>query len=553
MRLALQRYFPLFVLLGIVVNATGLFNPILEPDGVLYATIAKHIAVSHDWINLIGDGHDWLDKPHFPFWITAISFKIFGINSFAYKFPAFVFWLIGVRYTFLLAKKIYDDLIAKVTVIIYVFALHAILANFDVRAEPYLTSLTIAAIYYLYFVYKNGKLWPVVLASIFSACAIMTKGIFALLTIGGGFVIHWLITKQWKQFLNFRWYVFVILTFILIFPELYCLYVQFDIHPEKVVFGTTHVSGIKFFFWDSQFGRFFNTGPIKGKGDISFFLHTTLWAFLPWSILFYIAVFRLFLRKTIVTNKEQWIIFGSAALTFLLFSFSRFQLPHYVIIIFPLFSMITANYLVTMFEKQNPKSLQIISTIQTILLFIVAALVIFLCLFAAVPGAIAIVVFSVVLLAAGLFIKKHDVFISIFMKAAAFSFILFFFLNFFFYPFLMRYTSGMQAANWLKKNNYTQPTAMYKNFAYSFEFYNKNEPVRLNTTKDLQQFVATNKDCIVYTNTENADSLQQAGFNLKTIQEFQYFRISMLTGTFLNPKTRDKSTTKVSLLEISNK
>src|SRR4051812_36992402 len=95
-----EQLFPVLLIIGIAINCNGLFNDILEPDGALYATIAKHIALSNDWINLIGDGHDWLDKPHFPFWITAASFKVFGIGSFAYKLPAFLFWVVGIWYTY---------------------------------------------------------------------------------------------------------------------------------------------------------------------------------------------------------------------------------------------------------------------------------------------------------------------------------------------------------------------------------------------------------------------------------------------------------------------
>src|SRR5262245_4832215 len=83
----LDKWFVWLALAGIMVNATGLLLPILEPDGALYALIAKNIAITGDYINLKVEGNDWLDKPHLPFWITAISFKLFGINSFAYKFP----------------------------------------------------------------------------------------------------------------------------------------------------------------------------------------------------------------------------------------------------------------------------------------------------------------------------------------------------------------------------------------------------------------------------------------------------------------------------------
>src|SRR6476620_7128306 len=106
------------LLLIVLVNATGLFSSIIEPDGALYAYIAKQMAQHNDFINLYNNT-DWLDKPHFPFWITAISFKIFGITSFAYKLPSFLFWLIGIYYLYQLGKAIYNKQTAMIAVLIY--------------------------------------------------------------------------------------------------------------------------------------------------------------------------------------------------------------------------------------------------------------------------------------------------------------------------------------------------------------------------------------------------------------------------------------------------
>ncbi len=88
----------------------------------------------------------------------------------------------------------------------------------------------------------------------------MTKGPFVVICIAAGFIVEWAVKKQWSQFINYKWYVAILLIALFSLPELYCLYVQFDMHPEKIVFGQTNVSGIRFFFWDSQFGRFFNNG-----------------------------------------------------------------------------------------------------------------------------------------------------------------------------------------------------------------------------------------------------------------------------------------------------
>jgi 4-amino-4-deoxy-L-arabinose transferase-like glycosyltransferase len=550
MKVSIQRYFPLLVLLGIVLNATGLFNDILEPDGTLYATIAKHMALSNDWINLIGDNHDWLDKPHFPFWVTALSYKAFGINSFAYKFPAFLFWLAGLRFTYLLAKELYNVTVAQVTVLIYIVALHSVLANFDVRAEPYLTTLTIGSIYYIYKVYSEKKFSYLLLAALLTACAVMTKGIFALLTIGGGFVVYWIINREWKEFLNYRWYLFILLILIFILPELYCLYMQFDMHPEKIVFGTTNVSGIKFFFWDSQFGRFFNTGPIQGSGDVSFFLHTTLWAFLPWSVVFYIAVVRLFSKNNRLTKKAQWIIFASAALTFLLFSFSKFQLPHYIIILFPQFSMIAATYLVTVSEGKSFKAQKALSVIQTVILVIATTLIIFLTVYVQLPLQTLIIFLVAFIFIASLIIFRKRTFMNMIFKSFAFGIILYPFLNFSFYPYIMQYQSGMVAARWLKENNYTAPVAMYNTFFHSFEFYADGEPEWLYNTDDLKKFSSEHQPCIIYASNEKVDSLKHACIQLKLLHNFEYFRISMLTGEFLNAATRSNATIKTSLVQV---
>ena len=545
-----EKLFPYFLITGILLNANGLLNDILEPDGALYATIAKHIALTGDWINLFADGHDWLDKPHFPFWLAAASFKVFGITAFAYKLPAFLFWLAGACITYKFANDLYNSFTAKVAVIIYIFSLHNILNNFDVRAEPYLTTLSIGAIYFIYRAYVSTKWKYVVFAALMSACAVMTKGIFVLITIGGGFVIYWMITRQWKQFINFRWWLMVLLIFVFITPELYCLYSQFDLHPEKVVFGNTNVSGIRFFFWDSQFGRFFNTGPIKGHGDLTFFLHTTLWAFLPWSVILYIAVIQLFVRKEKTRNPINWIVYGSAAITFILFSLSKFQLPFYIVIIFPQFAMITAAYL-TDLNKANTFSK--LSVLQNTLVVIAALLVCVLAFYSKFGNSV-----FVIFIAAGLaianfiFFKKEEI-TRIITSGIACMLILCLFLFNFFYPGLLQYQSGMMAGKWLTNQKRAETPAIFKDLSYSFEFYAPGFVKRSDSFEYLDKFIAKANKLSIYTSSKNLDELQRNGYSYTIIKGFSYFHVSMLTGKFLNPATRTDQLEKMVLITVKKK
>jgi 4-amino-4-deoxy-L-arabinose transferase-like glycosyltransferase len=545
-----EKLFPWFLLAGILINANGLLNDILEPDGALYATISKHIAITGNWFDLFGDGHDWLDKPHFPFWAAALSFKILGITSFAYKFPAFIFWLTGILFTFKLTQKLYDTTTAKVTIIVYIFSLHGILNNFDVRAEPYLTALSIAAIYYFYKSTLSGRWTYIILTAALAACAVMTKGIFVLITIGGGFVIWWIISKQWKQFINYRWWLMIILILIFIIPELYSLYVQFDLHPEKAVFGRTNVSGLRFFFWDSQFGRFFNTGPIKGYGDPSFFLHTILWAFLPWSIILYIAVVQLIRKKQQNSDYQKWIIYGSAGLTFVLFSFSGFQLPHYIVIIFPQLSIITAAYLTSVKRENTFKKF---AHLQNALLIIAALLVCELAFFSKFGNPfLSIIISAGIVIVYFVFFRKQGI-ATILAAGAAFSFVLFSFLHNFFYPDLLTYQSGMIAGKWLINNKMYNTPAMFRSASYSFEFYAPGFVQRLQTFTDVDSFLEKNSGSAIYTYDSNLKELALQGYQYTVLGSFYDFHISMLTGKFLNPATRQNELEKMVLVLVRKK
>jgi 4-amino-4-deoxy-L-arabinose transferase-like glycosyltransferase len=525
--------FFILVGVGIILNSFGLFNEILEPDGTLYATISKHIAQTNDWINLIGNGSDWLDKPHFPFWVTALSFKVFGYTAFAYKLPSFLFWLMAVYYTYQLALKLYSKKVAQLSVIIYITALHVILSNFDVRAEGYLSALIIAALYHIYCITQSKYTMHIVYAAIYCACAMMTKGIFVWVTIASGLIFYWIITKQWNEFFKPKWYLFLALSFVFILPELYCLYVQFDLHPEKIVFGKTNVSGIKFFFWDSQFGRFFNNGPIKGKGDLSFFFHTLLWAFLPWCLFLYAAVLRYFTKRK-TDHPLRYIITVSALMTFLMFSLSKFQLPYYIVIVFPHFAMITANWLAEGDLSKKQKGIHVILVVLFCMLVALSLTIVILL------NAANLILYCTLLCITGVlfFIKQKDLIINTAYKAVCFAFLLSCFLNICLYPTIMNYQAGMGAGRWYNQHlPLTQPVTLYRCVAQtSFTFY-CNAPFNYADTINHSD-INTAKPLILYGNKTEIDSLPSKGFKVDVLQRFDYFHISELTGKFISSTTR---------------
>lgn len=333
----------------VLINAAAMFSPVINSgDAITYAALAQHIVLSHDWTSLVLDGHDWLDKPHLPFWITALFFKLGGISALTYILPGFIFHLIGAYYTYRLARMLYNKQTAGLAVLIYVSIFNLMDASIEVKAETYLIGQIMPACYYWLRYDAQFRIKYLVLGALFTAMAIMTKGIFTLFTISSGLVCLWLYQKQWSKLFSIKWLVALILSLLFVAPELVALHLQFNQRAGGAELEHP-ISSFKFFFWDSQFGRFFNTGPIQNhNGHPFYFVLVFLWAFLPWTIVFFAAIYAHFkaFGNAISSERAAFIFLGCTFFcTFLMFSATQFQLDYYIDIILPFAAILCARFL----------------------------------------------------------------------------------------------------------------------------------------------------------------------------------------------------------------
>ncbi|WP_237590053.1 ArnT family glycosyltransferase [Polaribacter sargassicola] len=535
-------------MLIIIVTILGLPLDLINPDAALYATISKTIFENNDFINLYSLGYDWLDKPHLPFWLTAISYKIFGVSNFAYKIPGVLVFFLGIWMTYKFTKENYNKKTAFIAAIILATATHSVISNFDVRAEPYLTGFIIASLYYSDRFLKLNKLYYLILACLFAAFAIMTKGIFALIPIIFALLGELVVKRNWKQLLNPVWFLAAFLIFIFIIPELYSLYLQFDLHPEKIVFDKNNTSGIQFFFWDSQFGRFFNTAPIKGSGDKFFFFHTILWAFLPWGIIFYIASFFKIKQnlKKVIQKEEFYTIFGSL-FTILIFSLSKFQLAHYTNIIFPFMAIIVANFIykLEVYYKNVFKSYRAILWFQNIV-----GLLLMIYLFVVIKPKVNYLFFVVIIISLLIYviIKKSNEqkSIKLFFFSSLIFLTIYSFLLTHFYPTILEYQGGVTAAKFVNKNYPNQGSLIdNKEKHFGFEFYLKDSLKRVDSLQ-----ISKEKGRIFFVDKNEYQLLLRQNVNFKVIKEVDNFRVSKINSKFLNSNTRPASLSKKYLVEI---
>ena len=177
--------------LTVLVNAASMLTPIInEGDSVLYAALAQHMLQSGDYLSLVLDGKDWLDKPHFPFWMGALFFKLFGISAGSYILPGFLFHLLGGYYTYRLARMLYGRDAALLALLVYLSTYHLMYSTSALKAEAFLTGSIMGACYYCLRLDATGKAKHLVLAALLSAIAVMTKHEIVLAIIGGLFVME---------------------------------------------------------------------------------------------------------------------------------------------------------------------------------------------------------------------------------------------------------------------------------------------------------------------------------------------------------------------------
>ena len=349
---ALRPHLLAWVLLTLFVNAIPLFTPILnEGDSVLYAALSQHMVLSGNWNDLILDGRDWLDKPHFPFWLGALSFKLLGVSVFAYMLPGYLCHLLGGFFTYRLARLFHGRVAALMALLIYVSTYHLMYTTTALKAEAFLTASIMGACYYWLRYDAHSRLKYLLLGAIFSGISVMTKGVFTLITISSGLLCMWTYQGRWRELFRWKWLAALLLSLVCVVPELLALYRQFDMHPEKTVFDQTGVSGIRFFLWDSQFGRFFNVGPITNKdGNKLFFVLVFVWAFLPWVAAFVMACWQAVKQFTGVHKKDgaiQVYLLGSFFVSFVMFSLTSFQLDYYTVIVYPFAAVLIAPLLLS--------------------------------------------------------------------------------------------------------------------------------------------------------------------------------------------------------------
>jgi 4-amino-4-deoxy-L-arabinose transferase-like glycosyltransferase len=540
-----KTWFWLFFSL-LVAYIFGLFVPLMNEDASHHANIALHMVQNHDYVNLVDDmGKDYLDKPHLHFWLSALSFNLFGVNTIAYKIPAFFATLLGLFSTFRLGKILYNRNAGLMAAVIYASAQAQFLANNDVRMDALLTASIIFATWQLVESAMSTARWyNYVLAALGLAMAFTTKGMIGFVMPCAALFCFLVYQRNWGKMFNWRWLLVFVLWLVFIAPCVYCYYLQYDLHPEKVVRGMAHVSGVKFIMWQQNFERLDGKHWGKGHKDYFFFFHTLLWAFLPFCLLTYIAFFDkvafFFKSRFAYIKNNEFLTAGTMVIIFAIISSSGYQLPHYLNILFPFFALITAGLLFNKYQEQKEKTLHVYLKVQYVVIGIVALLLILLNFWCFPIHSWAVIGVSFIILTAMLyvFIKERGLLTRTVVLSVLMASLTNVLLNGNVYQQLLNYQGGIGLAQVVNRNHIPKDH-IFNFFHHSsgFNFYAQHLTGFTNI-EQIKTMRAQGREVWIYTTPGSKTVMKNAGLKFDIVYSDTDFGVTRLTKEFLNPATR---------------
>lgn len=347
----------LLVLLTImlfIVYFFGLFIDITH-DAAKYACISREITENNSWFFLTILDEPYIQKPPFMFWLSAISFRLFGISNFSFKLPLFIYSLLGFYAVYRLSKSMYGPKTAKLATLILATSAITVLYNMDIHTDTVLFTNIALSLWFLYEYLQRKKTGYLFAAGIALGLSVLTKGVFGLL-VPGFAVLGYVASKQnWKKLIDAKWLILVLIIVVVSLPVLIPLYIRdgFD--------------GIRFFIWDNNFGRV--TGKYKGViNDPAFYLHTLMYMLLPWTVVFMAGFVTLF-SPSKTNHANRFILWGFAGV-FIILTLSKNKLPNYLMCLLPLTSVIAARGWETFFSKAEKTAWKTVHTVVLILLWL---------------------------------------------------------------------------------------------------------------------------------------------------------------------------------------
>ncbi|MDR3581430.1 MAG: glycosyltransferase family 39 protein [Oryzomonas sp.] len=318
---------------------------LIEPDEGRYSEIPREMLEKSDFVTPTLNYIDYFEKPPLHYWLNAISFKLFGMNEFASRFTGTLAGLLTVLLVYHTGRKLFgrrEGLFSafilgtstgflaqsriNLTDMTLTFCLSAALCCFIIAANDHERHK--GRYYYSFF--------------LFSALAVLTKGLIGLVFPVGIIIIYLAKTHRWYLLKEMR------------LPGGIGLFLAVTV-PWFVLVSLRNPEFPRFFFIHEHIERFLT--KVHGRYQpFWFFIPILLLTMLPWSFYAVRAVARAWGERRHQDGERLIFLLIWAAFIFLFFSVSHSKLIPYILPVFPPLAILTGKMFSDLMDREQQKT-----------------------------------------------------------------------------------------------------------------------------------------------------------------------------------------------------
>ncbi len=314
---------------------------LFDVDEAVFSQASKEMITSGNWITPTYNGENRYDKPILFYWLMAASYKAFGVNEFAARFPSAVSGFVLCLAVFFFVNYFKDARRAFYAALPLALSPYYLVYTHAAVTDMALTLFITLALLSFYSSLRSARNSGIYLTGlyIFSALAFLTKGLIGIL-FPFGVVCVYLLSTEGIQGIKRLFSIKGIILFVLLSGPWYGA--QFYINGQ---------SFFEQFFITHHFRRY--TDVISGHtGPIYYYIPALVLGLIPWVVFLPAGISHAFRNLRLQRKGESntpesdrlgFLAFVWFAFIVLFFSFSTTKLPNYILPALPAAALLVSS------------------------------------------------------------------------------------------------------------------------------------------------------------------------------------------------------------------
>ncbi len=302
-------------------------RPLSNPDEGRYGEIPREMAVTGDFVTPRLNGVKYFEKPPLVYWLSALTFRQFGVSEFTVRLWGGIFSVIGVLLTYAAGRAlhgraagIWSAIILATTLMYYIFS--------QIMLLDMAVAVTISGSLFAFILAvrepRGRKRFGLFMAFyVFMALATLSKGLIGIALPGAVIFLWVLLLNRWRALWPF-------------YPIVGSIMLLAIAAPWHIYAAQANPDFLNFYFYHEHWQRF--TTRVHGRYEPWwFFLPIFLVGLFPW-VYFTGQAMRESLAggwKARQKNSEAWFLLIWVAFIMAFFSKSQSKLIPYILPVFP--------------------------------------------------------------------------------------------------------------------------------------------------------------------------------------------------------------------------